>query len=153
MQNKAQDDDLVMSLVKLALARPSHDREPFLRSTCDDDSDLFEQVWTYVQWEERMNGFLLDPVWSEHHFEPGEVLDGRFRIVREVAQGGMGIVYEAWDDKLERRIAIKCAKTGFSKRLPPEVRNASEISHPNVCKIFDFPLLGGSRLHHHGVSQ
>ena len=74
------------------------------------------------EWEERMNGFLLDPVWSEHHFEPGEVLDGRFRIVREVAQGGMGIVYEAWDDKLERRIAIKCDKTGFSKRLSPEVR-------------------------------
>ena len=49
----------------------------------------------------------------------------------------MGIVYEAVDEKLERRIALKCAKIGFRKRLPPEVRNASEISHPNVCKIFE----------------
>jgi len=137
MRDKAQDDDRLMSLVESALARPSHDRESFLRSACADDSGLFEQVWNYVQWEQRMNGFLLEPVWAEHHFEPGEVLDGRFRIVREVAQGGMGVVYEAWDDKLERRIAIKCAKTGFSKRLSPEVRNAREISHPNVCKIFE----------------
>ncbi len=88
-----------------------------------------------------MNGFLLDPLYpaasNEHPFEPGELLDGRFRIVREIAQGGMGIVYEALDEKLQRRIALKCAKTGFRKRLPPEVRNATEISHPNVCKIFE----------------
>jgi serine/threonine protein kinase len=88
-----------------------------------------------------MNGFLLDPLYPaasyEHPFEPGELLDGRFRIVREIAQGGMGIVYEAVDEKLQRRIALKCAKTGFRKRLPPEVRNATEISHPNVCKIFE----------------
>src|SRR4029077_18689973 len=41
------------------------------------------------------------------------------------------------DEKLDHRIAIKCAKAGYRKRLPPEVRNASEISHPNVCKIFE----------------
>ncbi len=41
------------------------------------------------------------------------------------------------DEKLDRRIALKCAKAGFRKRLPPEVRNASDISHPNVCKIFE----------------
>jgi len=39
--------------------------------------------------------------------------------------------------RLGRRIALKCAKSGFHKRLPPEVRHASEISHPNVCKIFE----------------
>ncbi|MFN0168163.1 MAG: protein kinase domain-containing protein, partial [Bryobacteraceae bacterium] len=70
-------------------------------------------------------------------FQPGELLEGRFRIVREVAQGGMGIVYEATDEKLDRRVAVKCAKAGFRRRLPPEVRNATEISHPNVCKIFE----------------
>ena len=49
----------------------------------------------------------------------------------------MGIVWEAVDEKLERRVALKCAKAGFGKQLPPEVRNAREISHPNVCKIFE----------------
>jgi eukaryotic-like serine/threonine-protein kinase len=140
MQAKSHDDDLVMSLVDLALARAADEREAYLRNACD-DSELFDQVWKYVQWEQRMNGFLLEPLYpaasNEHPFEPGELLDGRFRIVREVAQGGMGVVYEAMDEKLERRIALKCAKTGFRKRLPPEVRNATEISHPNVCKLFE----------------
>jgi tetratricopeptide (TPR) repeat protein len=139
--NKAQDDDLVMSLVELALARPPEERERYLHSACAHDSQLFEEVRKYVGWEERMNGFLLEPLYASPSrnlsFEPGELLDGRFRIVREVAQGGMGIVYEAVDERLERRIAIKCAKPGFRKRLPPEVRHATEISHPNVCKIFE----------------
>src|SRR5262245_6207803 len=130
-----------MNLVELTLAVPAEERESHLQKMCAEDTGLFRQVWQYVQWEVRMKGFLLDPLGSsesdEQSFRPGDVLDGRFRILREVAQGGMGIVYEAWDDKLERRIALKRAKPGFQKRLPPEVRNASEISHPNVCKIFE----------------
>src|SRR5207247_2041887 len=141
MQVQPQNDDLVMGLVELALGRSLEEREAYLQSVCADDSELFAQVWKFVQWEERMNGFLLDPLCDppshEHTFEPGEVLDGRFRIVREVARGGMGVVYEAIDQKLERRIAIKTAKANFRKRLPPEARNATEISHPNVCKIFE----------------
>src|SRR5437867_2084171 len=49
----------------------------------------------------------------------------------------MGIVFEAFDEKLERRVALKCAAAGFRSRLPPEVRTASEISHPNVCRTFE----------------
>jgi len=138
---KAQDDDLVMHLVELALARPREQREVYVHKACRDNAELFDQVWHYIEWEERMQGFLLDPLYpsapTEHSFKPNDLLDGRFRIIREVARGGMGIVYEAIDEKLERRIALKCAKAGFQKRLPPEVRHASEISHPNVCKIYE----------------
>ena len=141
MQDKAQDDDLVMKLVDLALAQPSEQRQAYLQSACSGDPDLYRQVMNYVQWDDKMGGFLLDPLYPlalyEHPFEPGDLLDGRFRIVREVAQGGMGIVYEATDEKLHRRIALKCAKAGFRKRLPPEVRLATEISHPNVCKTYE----------------
>ena len=141
MGNKAQDDDLVMNLVELALGQPEQERRAYLQRACAGETELFEQAWEYVQWESRMQGFLLEPLYSpplnEHPFEPGELLDGRFRIIREIAQGGMGVVYEAMDERLDRRIAIKCAKTGFRKRLPPEVRHAREISHPNVCKIFE----------------
>ncbi|HEV3330519.1 MAG TPA: protein kinase [Bryobacteraceae bacterium] len=141
MPNKAQDDDLVMSLVELALARAPEERERYLHSACAHNSQLFEEVRKYVEWEERMNGFLLEPLYPaasfEPTFEPEELIDARFRIVQEVARGGMGIVYEAVDERLERRIAIKCAKPGFRKRLPPEVRHATEVSHPNVCKIYE----------------
>ena len=137
---KAQDDDLVMSLVELALSHPPDAQENYVRTACGNDEELFSQVWDYVQWDRRMRDFLLEPLFPtllQHQFAPGDLLVDRFRIVREVAQGGMGIVYEAVDEKLGRRIALKCAKSGFHQRLPPEVRHASEISHPNVCKIFE----------------
>jgi serine/threonine-protein kinase len=140
VKGKAQDDELVMSLVELALGRPPAEREVYLHTACADNSQLFKEVWGYVVAEQRMNGFLLDPLYpppGEHTFEAGELLEGRFRIVRQVAEGGMGVVYEAIDEKLGRSIAIKSAKSSFQKRLPPEVRHASEISHPNVCKIFE----------------
>jgi tetratricopeptide (TPR) repeat protein/TolB-like protein len=137
---KAQDDDLVMSLVELALSQSPDTQEAYLRTACAGDTELLTQVLDYVRWNHRMQDFLLEPLFPalpQHRFEPGELLADRFRIVREVAQGGMGIVYEARDERLGRRIALKCAKSGFHKRLPPEVRHASEISHPNVCKIFE----------------
>jgi len=141
MLAKVQDDDLVMSLVETALAVSTGERQAYIQNACSGNPELFSLVWEYVEAERRMNGFLLEPLYpqllSEHPFKPGELLDGRFQIVREVAQGGMGVVYEAVDQKLERRIALKCAKSGFRRRLPPEVRNASDIGHPNVCKIFE----------------
>jgi tetratricopeptide (TPR) repeat protein len=142
MERKPQpDDELIIDLVDQAMAQPTDRREAYLESVCGGNTEAFEQAWHYVQVEERMDGFLLRPLFpipgNETPFEPAQLLDGRFRIVRELARGGMGIVYEAVDEKLDRRIAIKCAKAGFRKRLPPEVRHASEISHPNVCKIFE----------------
>jgi len=130
-----------MTLVDEALARPESEREYFLRGACAKDANLFDEVWDRIQWELRMKGFLLEPFLPqtgiEHPFEVGEVLAGRFRLVREIGRGGMGVVYEAVDTRLEKRIAIKCAKPGFQWRLPPEARHATEISHPNVCKIHE----------------
>ncbi len=68
---------------------------------------------------------------------PGKVLAGRFRIVRAVGRGGMGTVYEAVDETLDRRVAIKCARPGHQLSLPPEARTAREVSHYNVCKVYD----------------
>ncbi len=130
-----------MTLVEEALRHPEDEREGYLRRACHANSRLFNEAWSYVQWEKRMQRFLLDPLQppaeSKLPFQPGQILINRFRIVREVAQGGMGIVWEAIDQKLDRRVALKCAKAGFGTHLPPEVRNAREISHPNVCKIFE----------------
>ena len=130
-----------MSLVHAALAQPRERREIYLREACDEDLALFEEAWTAVAWEERMAGFLAEPVVERKNtdvaFTPGEVLEGRFQILREVARGGMGIVYEARDRKLDRRIALKIAKTEHRRTLAREVRNASEVSHPNVCKLYE----------------
>ena len=142
MTEQVRDDTQVMSLVILALALPAEEREGYLASACAGDAALLEQVRNYIQAEDRMKGFLMEPLYplpasQEYRFRPGELLVGRFRIVREVARGGMGVVYEGLDEKLSRRIALKTARAGYRQRLPPEVLHASRVSHPNVCKIFE----------------
>jgi serine/threonine-protein kinase len=129
-----------MRLVEETIARPEAEREEHLRTLCTEDASLFEEVWSRVQAEERMKGFLREPFdvdRAERPFDPGQLLAGRFRLIREVGEGGMGVVYEAHDQKLDKRIAIKCAKSGHQRHLPPETRIATEISHPNVCKTHE----------------
>src|SRR5215831_19076341 len=86
--NKPQDDDFVMSLIQVTLSKPKEEREQYLRSACAQDSELFKEVWKYLEAEEGMNRFLPDPPYSarssEVVFKPSQLLDNRFRIVREV---------------------------------------------------------------------
>jgi serine/threonine-protein kinase len=77
----------------------------------------------------------LDP------FVPGTLLGGRFRIIRAAGSGGMGLVYEAFDEKLNQRVALKGAKPGYGDHLPPEARAAREVSHFNVCKVHDLHVV------------
>jgi tetratricopeptide (TPR) repeat protein/tRNA A-37 threonylcarbamoyl transferase component Bud32 len=74
---------------------------------------------------------------SDDPVQTGETLAGRFRVLRRIAEGGMGVVYEAFDEKLKRRIALKCARGHHGRRLSPEVRLATELTHPNICKIYE----------------
>ena len=81
-----------MSLVELASSQPPDIQEAYLRMACEGDEELFTQVLDYVRWNHRMQDFLLEPLYPalpEQPFEPGELLEERFRIVREVARGGM----------------------------------------------------------------
>ena len=65
-----------------------------------------------------------------------------YKVLRQRGQGGMGVVYEAFDERLERRVALKLIKTGvmdptMRARFWREARTAAAISHPNVCQVFD----------------
>ncbi len=88
-----------------------------------------------------MGGFMRDPLVGlidlealDRPFKPGQVVADRFEIIREVGDGGMGVVYEAYDRKRQQRIAIKCAKLGY-ERLSPELHGALKVRHPNVCLV------------------
>ncbi|WP_239021809.1 Stk1 family PASTA domain-containing Ser/Thr kinase [Nocardioides jishulii] len=73
----------------------------------------------------------------------GRVLDGRYRIVRRIARGGMAGVYEAVDLRLERTVAVKVMHQGlgdgndFADRFVREARAAAQLSHPNVVAVYD----------------
>ena len=76
-------------------------------------------------------------------FRAGDVLSSRYRIVRFIARGGMGEVYEAEDLVLGTRVALKTMNAAISddpdasRRLKQEVNLARRITHENVCRIFD----------------
>jgi tetratricopeptide (TPR) repeat protein len=138
----AERDERVMSLVAEALKTPLRERGSFLQVACQSDPDLYREVSEIVTWEERMGGFLSRPLVEfidlealEQIFEPGQIVEGRFEILRRVGDGGMGIVYEAFDHTLEQRIAIKCPKPGYDELLPRELKGALQVHHRNVCRV------------------
>jgi serine/threonine protein kinase len=77
-------------------------------------------------------------------FPVGGVVASRFRILRFVGRGGMGEVYEALDSTLRTRVALKTLRAGSPEagerlaRLKREVVLARQVSHPNVCRMFEF---------------
>ncbi|PYQ46913.1 MAG: hypothetical protein DMF59_20295, partial [Acidobacteria bacterium] len=69
---------------------------------------------------------------------PGTILGERYRIVSLIGKGGMGEVYRADDLKLGQSVALKfLAHHGDSARLYEEVRIGRQVSHPNVCRLYD----------------
>jgi non-specific serine/threonine protein kinase len=66
---------------------------------------------------------------------------GPYRIVRKLGEGGMGVVYAAEDERLNRAVAIKTIReagdTVVRERFMREARAAASLSHPNVCQLFD----------------
>ena len=74
---------------------------------------------------------------------PGQVIAGRFEILRFLSSGGMGEVYEAWDADLKEKIALKTIRPeiAFSpsaiERFKREVKQARAISHVNVCRVYE----------------
>lgn len=73
----------------------------------------------------------------------GRVLDGRYRLGRRIARGGMATVHEAVDLRLDRPVAVKVMHEGlaadeeFVRRFQREARSAARLSDPHVTAVFD----------------
>jgi len=78
-----------------------------------------------------------------HGYVPGTVVADRYRIVSQLGAGGMGVVYRADDLKLGLPVALTFLPPAVSgeqlwlDRLRHEVRIAREVTHPNVCRVYD----------------
>ena len=83
-----------------------------------------------------------DPI-SGGRFTPGQVIAQRYRVVALAGRGGMGEVYRAEDLTLGQLVALKFLPETLSQdaaalaRFHAEVRIARQVSHPNVCRMFD----------------
>ena len=76
-------------------------------------------------------------------FQPTALLAGRYRVVRFIARGGMGEVYEVEDLELKEKVALKTIRSEGAQnslaieRFRREIQLARKVTHPNVCRIFD----------------
>lgn len=90
------------------------------------------------------------PAAGEPMFAPGALVAERYRVVRFIARGGMGEVYEVEDGELRERVALKTVRPEAARdtlaveRFKREIQLARKVTHPNVCRIFDVA-------HHQGV--
>ncbi|MDM0026481.1 serine/threonine-protein kinase [Variovorax saccharolyticus] len=84
--------------------------------------------------EARLRGSGLRPL-------PGtSLLGGRFAIRRQIGEGGMGVVFEAYDELRRSAVAIKTLSwldSGSVYRLKNEFRSLAEIRHPNLCRLHE----------------
>lgn len=74
---------------------------------------------------------------------------GRYQLVRVLGRGSMGVVYEAYDPKLKRRLALKRLRPGYDasdpegKRINTEAEAIAQLSHPNIVPLFDVGIEDG----------
>ena len=93
--------------------------------------------------ERRTSGPHRSSAPSQGRFAPGYLLGGRYRIVAMLGKGGMGEVYRADDLSLEQPVALKFLPEAVAHnpdalaRFRNEVRVARQVSHPNVCRMYD----------------
>ena len=81
---------------------------------------------------------------APHVVAPGQLVAGRFHVVRLIAEGGMGEVYEAHDKWLRLRLALKTLRHGQAadgdtlERFKRELLIARGVAHENLCRVYDF---------------
>jgi serine/threonine-protein kinase len=72
----------------------------------------------------------------------GKKIAGRYKITDVIGEGGMGVVYEAWDTQVERKVAIKLVRSDttdrkFLSRFRRELEITSKLRHPSTIRVFE----------------
>jgi serine/threonine protein kinase len=134
----------IKELFSAALETPELERSRFLESACGGDADLRAEV-------ERMLAGNEEPSWQSPaakllavaaELAPGDTL-AHYRIEAKLGEGGMGVVYRAYDTQLRRPVALKILLPEYASdperrsRLLREARAASALHHQNIVGIFE----------------
>jgi len=87
---------------------------------------------------------------TDVRFAPGAIISGRYRLIALLGKGGMGEVYRADDLILDQPVALKFLPPGADDeaklgQLHNELRIARQVSHKNVCRLYDLGEAGGHR--------
>src|SRR3984957_686436 len=123
-----------------ALEKPEGERSAFLQSACNGQGEVLQAVTRLLDAHRGSESFL------EGETPPTQRI-GRYLVTGELGRGAMGIVYEAIDPLIGRKVAVKVihlqafADAGEAQflrdRLFREARSAGALSHPGIVIVFD----------------
>jgi eukaryotic-like serine/threonine-protein kinase len=164
----ASERQSVEEIFGAALELKPEERRMFLDRACANAPEIRRLVEELLLADERAGSFLQRPLISGEdgantgmktargptpgalglvsagRFEPGQIIAGRFAVVRFIAHGGMGEVYEVEDRFLQSvHVALKMVRPhiaeneGSAHRFEQEVLLARKVTHPNLCPIYD----------------
>src|SRR6266571_5955222 len=157
-----QEWERVKQIFDAALAKAPADRAGFLQSKCGEDSYLRSEVERLLAEHERASGFLEPPSHGSRFALSGSEISGteapltgqnlsHYEILAKLGEGGMGIVYRAFDTQLLRPVALKVlspaalADPESNTRLLREARAASALNHPHIAHVYEVGEAGGVR--------
>jgi serine/threonine-protein kinase len=142
----------VQELFEAALDLPAEEREAYLRAEAGDDAELMAEVASLLAAD---SGPLMDRLRGLVRDAASDLADatafswigrtvGRYRLLREIARGGMGTVYlaERADAAYEARVAIKFVRASIAapevlRRFLAERQILADLRHPNIARLLD----------------
>jgi serine/threonine protein kinase len=134
-------------LLGRALELSPEARPAFLLGACDGDDALRGAVERLLASHDEAVGFLESSPLQSPDRQPDRL--GAYRVTGRLGEGGMGVVYEATDERLGRLVALKVIhedvvrRQGIRERFYREARVAASVNHPHVCQIYDIGDEGG----------
>ncbi len=140
---------LIDRLLDAALGTPPDERDAFLTEACAGDERLQADVEALLAAHERSGALFERPAelsaraLAAFASPPPNRRVGPFRVERELGRGGMGVVYEAEDTRLGRRVALKVLPPYLGvgpkakQRFRAEARAVSRLDHPNIATLYE----------------
>ena len=142
--------DQVKEILAAALELRSEERTGFVRQACGSDQALLAEVESLLAHHNQADSLLENSPASRLSFEPSAWTGrkiGAYKIIRELGEGGMAVVYlgERDDQQFRRRVAIKMLRPGLYtaevvQRFRNERQTLAALDHPHIVKLLD----GGS---------
>ena len=138
---------LAAEVFKCAVDRPVEQRAAFLNDACGDDVELRREVESLLKFNGEGGQFLETPAFDvavesllQTALNPDQRV-GNYKIVSHLASGGMGEVYLAHDEKLNRRVALKLVRFGIgaeqtARHFRREAEILASLNHPNIAQLY-----------------